>query len=106
ERARSRLVGTTDQAREALTYGIVLAIVLSLITAFLMTFISPTFVKMFAEFGLRLPGTFQALVRAADWIAYRLPLGMLLGLLAFGFIRFARPNRYLRGWFGVGPLSA
>lgn len=104
ERAQSRLLDATAQVRQALKYGIVLAIVFSLMITFLMTFISPTFQKMFDEFGLRLPGTYQALLHTSDWIAGRLPLGMLLGLLAFGFIWFVRPNRYLRLWFGLRPL--
>ncbi len=106
ERAQSRPAGAAAQVRQALQYGIVLTIVVSLLMTMMMTFISPTFKHMFEEFGLRLPQLFQALINTTDWIAARLPLLMLFGLLAFGFIWFVRPVRYVRRWFELRPLRA
>ncbi|MEZ6149511.1 MAG: type II secretion system F family protein [Pirellulaceae bacterium] len=106
ERAQARSADAALQVRQALKYGFVLAIVFSLLIAMMMTFISPTFKKMFEEFGLRLPATFAQLISTTDWIARYLPLMMLFGLLAFGFIWFVRPIRHLRRWFELRPLRA
>ncbi|MCA9182035.1 MAG: hypothetical protein KDA51_11300, partial [Planctomycetales bacterium] len=84
----------------------VLTIVFSLLIAMMMTFISPTFKKMFDDFGLRLPAAFVQLISTTSWIAAYLPLLMLLGLLALGLIWFVRPIRHLRRWFELRPLRA
>ncbi len=106
ERAQSRSVDAAIHVRQALQYGIVLAVVFSLLIAILMTFIAPTFKQMFEGFGLNLPRAFQALLRTTDWIASRLPRLMLFGLLAFGFIWFVRPMKHVRRWFELRPLRA
>ncbi|MEO8270121.1 MAG: type II secretion system F family protein [Aureliella sp.] len=106
ERAQSRPLEAAGQVRQALKYGIVLTIVFSFLIAFLMTFISPTFVQMFEEFGLKLPGSYSSLRNTTNWIAGWLPLMSMWGLLACGFIWFVRPVRYLRRWFELRPLRA
>lgn len=106
ERAQSRSTGAAAQVRQALKNGIVLAIVFSLLIAFQMTFISPTFEKMFEEFGLSLTPVYLALIHTTDWIAKYLPLLMLLVLLSLGFNWFVRPIRHLRRWFELRPLRA
>lgn len=106
ERAQTRSVNAALQVRQALKYGFVLTIVFSLLIAMMMTFISPTFKKMFDDFGLRLPAAFVQLISTTSWIAAYLPLLMLLGLLALGLIWFVRPIRHLRRWFELRPLRA
>lgn len=104
QRTASRPMAAADQVHQAFSYGIALTIGFSLLIAFMTTFISPTFIFIFEEFGLNLPPAFGALRRATNWIAGHLPLPVLVLILCAGAVWFFRPVRRFRRWMRLPPL--
>lgn len=100
QRAESRGTGASDQVRQAFEYGLSLAFTFALIATFLMTFIVPTFRKMFDELGMRLPLSAASLFDISNVIARDLPLWLLVIATAAGLMWIVRPFRHLRRWMG------
>lgn len=99
-RAESRWNGTRDQVRQALEYGVGLSIAFTLVIGMLMTFVFPTFDKMFEEFGLRLPTAARSLISVSHVVARDLPLWLLGLAIAIGLVWLVRPFKRLRRWTG------
>ncbi|MFG0290821.1 MAG: type II secretion system F family protein [Rhodopirellula sp. JB044] len=92
----------TDAAKEVRTasienqlYQVAVGFLMAwLLITFLLTFITPTFQKMFEEFGIDLPGSMLLLIAIGDYwpVFMLLSLVLLFTILIFGPLAIGRPR--------------
>lgn len=83
-------------ARNELIYWSMLLVAIGASTAFLMSVVAPTYLKISEEFGLGLPASFRTLVKLSNHVA-RYPVLWTLMLLAVAWIIWSAPaRRFLR----------
>lgn len=79
---------TMKRVKSAMTYPIVLGVVALVVVGILVTFVLPSFVKMFSSFGAKLPATAKLMMGAADWGSHY-GLYVILVIFAVGAVGFA-----------------
>lgn len=70
------------KVKGAMTYPIIVVLVAMGVTALLLLKVTPTFAKMFSDFGSELPGPTQVVVDASEWLQ-QYYLYLLGGIVAF-----------------------
>ncbi len=76
-----RRVLTEKKIKSALTYPIIVVIVAIVVVAVLVTFVMPSFAKLYASFGTELPAITRIMIDGAGWLG-QYGLFLILGLVA------------------------
>jgi type IV pilus assembly protein PilC len=92
-----RGVTTEKKIKNALTYPFILAIAAVVVVIILVTFVMPTFVGLYSQFGVELPLPTRMLLGLADWLLqyglYLLLAVVVAIVLGYTYIR-TPPGRY------------
>ena len=99
QRLGQRGRGPYRLVRQALKYGLAVVLAISLIVAFMMVLIAPTFVHMLTEFGLEPPSALTSLLSLVHRIIHFAPMiffGMVVLAVAAWLLR---PIRWFSRWY-------
>ncbi|MFZ4833487.1 protein transport protein HofC [Rouxiella sp. Mn2063] len=82
------------KVKKALRYPLIVSVIALLVTLLMLTMVLPEFAKIYASFGAKLPWFTQALITLSGILIHYGPyLGLLLGLLCSGYLRYWHPQK-------------
>jgi type IV pilus assembly protein PilC len=89
-----REILTGKKLKNAMTYPIVMFILVIVVVAVLAIFVMPTFTQLFTSFGAKLPVTTKILIGAADWASHYMIYVLIVVIIVFGagFAYIRTPN--------------
>jgi type IV pilus assembly protein PilC len=79
-----REIVTGKKLKNAMTYPIVMFVLVIVVVAILAIFVMPTFTQLFSSFGAKLPLTTKILIGAADWASHYMIYVLIAVFIIFG----------------------
>ncbi len=81
------------RVKGAMVYPVVVILVAVVIVGFILYFIVPKFIAIFADFGVDLPGPTVFLIKASDIVVHKFWIVILIPILIWVFIKLMYRNR-------------